>query len=373
MKNSINDLITFVCPITRQLINEVAITSDGFFYEKSAIEQWLKSNNTSPQTGLIIKKVAYPFLVLQKQLDEFYINNPLMIKKRFLKPTSHRENLPKINRIIDNSDYDLLLNYTEFDWILFGESIDKLMENVTNDIMIHIINNTLDLACDTDTNKWKPIHYMCQYQSIDVIKLLIDKGVDLECETHDKWRPIHLVCRYRSIDAIKLLVDNEVDLECETDAKSKPIHLACTNQSIDAIKLLVDTGVDLECEDDNKWRPIHYACRFRSIDAIKLLVDNKVNLECETNKKWKPIHIVCHYQSIDAIRWLVDKVCLTDRIAKYYYIDKIENEHEIEDEDEIEYYSVKCNYDILTLVSLNSKCDINEKTEITCFIQSLMG
>ena len=46
----------FTCPITRQLINEIAITSDGFFYEKSAINKWLKTNNTSPQTGLIINK-----------------------------------------------------------------------------------------------------------------------------------------------------------------------------------------------------------------------------------------------------------------------------------------------------------------------------
>ena len=235
----------FVCPITRQLINEIAITSDGFFYEKSAIAQWLKTNNTSPQTGLAIDKKTYPCIALQNQLEEFYNNNPLSKSKRFQKSQTHADNLDEINNIIINAEYIKLLNYNEFNWLLFDSRyLVKLLKNINNEIITHIINHTLNLECK-DNNKCKPIHFVCIYQSIDAIKLLVDKGVDLECEDGNKWRPIHIVCKYQSIDAIKLLLDKDVDLECATAYNRRPIHLVCMHQSIDVIKLLVDYGVDL--------------------------------------------------------------------------------------------------------------------------------
>ena len=387
----------FICPITRQLINEIAITSDGFFYEKSAIEQWLKTNNTSPQTGLVINKQTYPCIALQNQLEEFYNNNPLSKAKRFQKSKAHADNLDEINNIIANAEYTKLLNYNEFNWLLFDDQyFVTLMENINSDVITHIINNTPNLECEYD-DKWRPIHYVCNYQSIDAIKLLVDKGVDLECENNDKYKPIHYVCCYRSIDviklfvdnsvdlecqdndgwrpihyvcyyqsidainAIKLLVDNGVDLECESIHKWRPIHLVCQNRSFDAIKLLVDNSVNLECENDEKMRPIHYVCQYQSIDAIKLLVDNGVNLECEQIDKWRPIHIVCEYQSIDAIKLLVDsRVDLNTRIEKYYYQSDQENDLQ---------YELKCNFDVLMLVLLNSKCDFNEKEKITTLVQ----
>ena len=176
----------FICPITRQLINEMAITSNGFFYEKTAIEQWLKTNNTSPQTGLTIDKKTYPCIALQNQLEEFYDNHPLSKARRYQKSKAHTDNLDEINNIIANANanaqYTKLLNYNEFDWLLFdSQNLEKIMENINSDVITHIINNTPNLECEID-EKLRPIHYVCKYQSIDVIKLLVDKGVDLECQ-----------------------------------------------------------------------------------------------------------------------------------------------------------------------------------------------
>ena len=231
----------FICPITRQLINEIAITSDGFFYEKTAINKWLINNNTSPQTGLTIDKKTYPCIVLQNQLDDFYNNNPLSKAKRFQKSQAHADNLDEINTAILNAEHTKLLNYNEFDWLLFSKNhLRNFIKNINHDVVTHIINRTPNLECEIGNNKYRPIHYVCRYQSIDAIKLLVDKGVDLECETKNKWRPIHYVCRYQSFDVIKLLVDNKVNLECETVDKRRPIHIVCKNQSIAEIKLLVD-------------------------------------------------------------------------------------------------------------------------------------
>ena len=40
-----------LCPILQSLMTDPVITEDGFTYERSAIEHWLKDHDTSPKTG----------------------------------------------------------------------------------------------------------------------------------------------------------------------------------------------------------------------------------------------------------------------------------------------------------------------------------
>lgn len=40
----------FMCPITMVLMKDPVLATDGFTYEKEAIEQWLRSNTKSPMT-----------------------------------------------------------------------------------------------------------------------------------------------------------------------------------------------------------------------------------------------------------------------------------------------------------------------------------
>ena len=43
----------FICPITQQYFKNPVICSDGQHYERSAIEEWFKNNNTSPCMGTV--------------------------------------------------------------------------------------------------------------------------------------------------------------------------------------------------------------------------------------------------------------------------------------------------------------------------------
>lgn len=50
----------FICPITRELMKDPVIASDGYSYEREAMESWIhKKKRTSPMTNL-----ALPSLVL---------------------------------------------------------------------------------------------------------------------------------------------------------------------------------------------------------------------------------------------------------------------------------------------------------------------
>jgi len=262
-------LENFVCSITRQPINLIGITSDGKTYEKTVIEQWLKNHDTSPLTGLKIDKKVYNCSTTQNILDNFYKKFPDYQKKRYQKSTLHCDNVEEINDIIRESKFTDLPNYTEFDWLLFeDDNITKIVKSCDTTSFKYLIDNTLNLEAIIDTDmKWRAIHYACRYGSSEIIKLLFEKNVDLECESANKWRPIHHACRRQSIETIKLFVDKNVDLEAETIDKWRPIHYACRYRSAEIINLLISKGVNCDSKIADFGGK---KCNYGIVELIKL-------------------------------------------------------------------------------------------------------
>ena len=171
-----------------------------------------------------------------------------MDEKYCQKSTRHYDNSDKINEIIYQSEFMELINYTEFDWSLFGfRNIKKIIESHDLISFKYLINNTLNLEA---VDKCRLIHIACRYGSVKMVKLLIDKNVNLETENDDNWRPIHIACRYGSVEMVKLLVDKHINLEAEISNGWRPIHFACCRKSVKMVKLLIDKNVNLEAEDD---------------------------------------------------------------------------------------------------------------------------
>lgn len=76
-----------------------------------------------------------------------------------------------------------------------------------------------------DIDGWRPIHYACYHNQINVVKFLISKNVDLMCETTNKQTPLHIACKNNNIDTVKLLIDGFVHNRMYTTASK--VKLLC--------------------------------------------------------------------------------------------------------------------------------------------------
>jgi hypothetical protein len=61
----------FVCPITHELMEMPVVAQDGFTYEKSAIEEWMRCKKTSPKTNEPIEAVLVPNFNLKSLITEW--------------------------------------------------------------------------------------------------------------------------------------------------------------------------------------------------------------------------------------------------------------------------------------------------------------
>ena len=62
----------YVCPITTEIMTDPVCTADGFTYERTAISEWLSTNDTSPSTGTTLAiKMLIPNLSLCSMIRSF--------------------------------------------------------------------------------------------------------------------------------------------------------------------------------------------------------------------------------------------------------------------------------------------------------------
>ena len=62
----------YLCSITSEIMTDPVCTSDGFTYEREAITEWLRTNDTSPLTGAKLEsKVLVPNLIFRSTIRRF--------------------------------------------------------------------------------------------------------------------------------------------------------------------------------------------------------------------------------------------------------------------------------------------------------------
>ena len=73
---SLNIPPEFLCPISKKLMRDPVIASDGHTYERANIEAYLKQNNKSPVTGEPMQhSYVVPNISLKQRIDEFIRQN----------------------------------------------------------------------------------------------------------------------------------------------------------------------------------------------------------------------------------------------------------------------------------------------------------
>jgi hypothetical protein len=64
----------FICPITRDIMQDPVFTLDGHTYEREVITEWFRTNNTSPITNAVLRdKTLIPNYALKSRIEEWLI------------------------------------------------------------------------------------------------------------------------------------------------------------------------------------------------------------------------------------------------------------------------------------------------------------
>ena len=115
--------------------------------------------------------------------------------------------------------------------------------------------------------------------------------MDLKRKNNGGTTALMLVCANYSqtnlIDVVRFLIDSGIDLNCTSKDGSNALLYLCANNVqdnlIDIIKLLIDSGIDVNCRNSEGFNAFRLLCQCYTksnlIELFQLLIDNKIEVD----------------------------------------------------------------------------------------------
>jgi len=128
-----------------------------------------------------------------------------------------------------------------------------------------------------------PLHRTIWRESIPMVKLLIQKGEDINRADDDGTTPLMVAAAKGNIDIIQELLNYGADFNTADKDGNTPLTLSIKSGNVDAVKKFINLGIDINVQDNNGNTPIiiaiketvfHHNTKNR---IVKMLLENNAN------------------------------------------------------------------------------------------------
>ena len=121
---------------------------------------------------------------------------------------------------------------------------------------------------------WTALHL--NFGNVEMAKFLMDSGADLNAVSKNKFTatPLQGAAVNKSIEVGRLLLDRGANVNPRNDDGGIPLHEAAGNGEIEFAKLLLDHGANVNAKDDKGKTPLTIALEYKQPEMAKLLRDH---------------------------------------------------------------------------------------------------
>ncbi len=182
-------------------------------------------------------------------------------------------------------------------------------ENQRVDVMRYL----LDHGVDPDVrNHWEqtPLLQLAMLsRSTDTAAaaLLLERGADPSAADFRGFTPLHVAARRGDVSHVRLLVRHGAALEARVGSGQTPLLLAAYEQRHAAAAALVEAGAELDVRDPNNGRTaLAVALARRDREMARLLVDAGARSDIPGDDGWTPMHFAVDGEYVEILRAMLD-------------------------------------------------------------------
>ncbi|XP_078005643.1 ankyrin repeat and SOCS box protein 3 isoform X4 [Phascolarctos cinereus] len=171
---------------------------------------------------------------------------------------------PGISSFLTQLHYFGPLNYTTV----------PAVENGHVDVVKLLLRHGADVNGSHSMCGWNALHQAAFQEYTELIKLLLKKGANKECQDDFGITPLFVAAQYGKLESLNVLISSGADVNCQAMDKATPLFIAAQEGHINCVELLLSKGADpnLYCNED-KWQlPIHAAAQMGHIRILDLLI-----------------------------------------------------------------------------------------------------
>ncbi|XP_050406547.2 serine/threonine-protein phosphatase 6 regulatory ankyrin repeat subunit C isoform X1 [Patella vulgata] len=168
---------------------------------------------------------------------------------------------------------------------------------------LETVQYLLELGKNVHDRHWlrfrkKPILYCSQSQiePVSKIKIILDKGGNIDDRDTDGNNMLHRACMYGSLETVDYLLELGLDVHSRGFHGQTPI-LYCSQSDVEPlskIKMILGNGGNIDDRDANDNNMLHLACRHGRLETVDYILGLGLDLK-SINKYGKTPVDVCRY------------------------------------------------------------------------------
>ncbi|XP_066987146.1 ankyrin repeat and protein kinase domain-containing protein 1-like isoform X1 [Macrobrachium rosenbergii] len=188
-------------------------------------------------------------------------------------------------------------------------------------LLVAIQNNDVSRAhqlfqagVDTDTrfsinSQKRPALCICvENNALDMVKLLVERGVSINQGDSDGVTPLHIACSHSYPDLAALLLRARANVNARTNQGHTPLHLAAMRGNSDLVELLLSYRANVDVADADGCTPLHHAAASNNPDVVTILAAASADLTAIDSRGNSPLHYAAIGSGItpDVIRTITE-------------------------------------------------------------------
>ncbi len=140
--------------------------------------------------------------------------------------------------------------------------------------------------------------------NLNLVSDLILLGANLEWRDDDNgYAPLHGAVRSGNVEIVRMLIDAGADVNVQDAEGRTPLYLT-SNEEI--ARMLIGAGAKLDIQDNWNFTPLHRAARFGEVGIIRMLIGAGADVNVQDNRGETPLHRAAYYGYVEIVRILID-------------------------------------------------------------------
>jgi ankyrin repeat protein len=160
-----------------------------------------------------------------------------------------------------------------------------------------------------DINSKSAMHIAAKENHLEIVKILADKGWDVNSQDKHQTTPLHQACNLGHVDIVKHLLEINADPMIQDSLGRNSLLYAACAPTTEVLDALLEHDQDIITSKDYTGKTaLHYAVfnpHSRQSEIIKTLVEAGMDVNVTDDERQTPLHHACEAGKAKAIRCLL--------------------------------------------------------------------